>query len=553
MLAVLPAPTAGQSYNLSDYAVVGEQNVQLGADVVIASGNVAVDAVGGGLNSGRSLVTGDGVNLVADRAQTKGFSSVYSIFANDFRHTGALVIRASEVTGAIPFPPPVLSDYPSAVPVPPGESDLTSCSRETKTVPPGNYGEGKLCRGATWVLTGGTYNFQTLKLASRTRLLCTEPTVINIGDSTTLGNYVLVGPIGTGTRPQDFVINVAGSRVRIGVRAKIAARIIAPGAFLSLGPAAVIKGQLVANSIRFGRSAIVSGVEQLFEPFEPRIKTPTQTSTPSPTATAAPSDTSMPTATQTPPPTVGAPPAAICGDGSVELGEECDDGNTADGDGCSSDCRNEDSGQLLGAQFCALSQGGWGAPNGIANGPDGFVTRYPEILPVTIGGPGRSTTVTSQAALMAYLPTSGPPHALDQGVRVFVAPSDVVDDGGGVLSGQAVALKLAVHLSDDGGGPQGLDDMKLPHLAFCTQGLTAGSDGLLGTADDDLDPNSAIAGPFLFPKSIAVNETTVADLLVMADQYLRGASTAASIGDVNTAVTLLNEAFHECRRVVPCP
>lgn len=35
------------------------------------------------------------------------------------------------------------------------------------------------------------------------------------------------------------------------------------------------------------------------------------------------------------------PPAAICGNGSVEIGEQCDDGNVADGDGCSSTCRVE--------------------------------------------------------------------------------------------------------------------------------------------------------------------------------------------------------------------
>jgi cysteine-rich repeat protein len=34
--------------------------------------------------------------------------------------------------------------------------------------------------------------------------------------------------------------------------------------------------------------------------------------------------------------------AASCGNGIVDAGENCDDGNTLDGDGCSSDCRSED-------------------------------------------------------------------------------------------------------------------------------------------------------------------------------------------------------------------
>ncbi len=34
-----------------------------------------------------------------------------------------------------------------------------------------------------------------------------------------------------------------------------------------------------------------------------------------------------------------APPVAFCGDGNTDFLEECDDGNTADGDGCSSTCK----------------------------------------------------------------------------------------------------------------------------------------------------------------------------------------------------------------------
>jgi TonB family protein len=31
----------------------------------------------------------------------------------------------------------------------------------------------------------------------------------------------------------------------------------------------------------------------------------------------------------------------VCGNGSLEAGEQCDDGNTRDGDGCSSTCRTD--------------------------------------------------------------------------------------------------------------------------------------------------------------------------------------------------------------------
>ena len=243
---------------------------------------------------------------------------------------------------------------------------------------------------------------------------------------------------------------------------------------------------------------------------------------------------------------------AVCGDGIVEPGEECDDGNEESEDGCSCDCRIEVD-LLLGSQFCTLTQGAWGAPNGIANGPNGFVTLNPGILPVTIGGVGQSTTVHSQDALEAYLPTGGAPAALLPGDRDFYTAANVVPDGGGVLRGQTVALSLAVNLSSIGATFQGLAGLVLPDLHFCTQGLLAGSDGVLGTTDDQLDPGSAITGPWSLPSTVAVANNTVGDVLLMANQYLRGGGSAPPIGDVNTAETTLNEAFDGCRRVVPCP
>ena len=38
---------------------------------------------------------------------------------------------------------------------------------------------------------------------------------------------------------------------------------------------------------------------------------------------------------------VGYPKLPLCGDGVVDDGEDCDDGNTVDGDGCSAVCTTE--------------------------------------------------------------------------------------------------------------------------------------------------------------------------------------------------------------------
>jgi cysteine-rich repeat protein len=241
-----------------------------------------------------------------------------------------------------------------------------------------------------------------------------------------------------------------------------------------------------------------------------------------------------------------------CGDGEREGGEECDDGDLEDDDGCSSACRGEDD-LAIGSQFCTLTQGAWGAPSGIGNGPNGFLTLHPDILPVTIGGPDQSTTVRSQEALIAYLPKGGTPTELLPGERDFWTAADVVDDGGGVLAAQTTALALAINLSNNGGAFEGLASLILPDGHFCTQKVTAGADGVLGTADDQLDSGSPVSGPWSIHDSVAAVNNTVGDLLIMANQYLRGGSSAPSISDVNNAVSTINEAFDECRQVVECP
>lgn len=71
-------------------------------------------------------------------------------------------------------------------------------------------------------------------------------------------------------------------------------------------------------------------------------ETPTETFTPTstPTFTSTPTETSTPTSTSTPTVT----PTPVCGDGVVEGTEQCDDGNTASGDCCSSSCQFEPAG-----------------------------------------------------------------------------------------------------------------------------------------------------------------------------------------------------------------
>jgi cysteine-rich repeat protein len=73
------------------------------------------------------------------------------------------------------------------------------------------------------------------------------------------------------------------------------------------------------------------------DPSNPGCATPIPTSTQTPVAAQTPIPTSTATPTPTPMP-IGTPG---CGDGVIQLGEQCDDGNGTAGDGCSATCTAE--------------------------------------------------------------------------------------------------------------------------------------------------------------------------------------------------------------------
>jgi cysteine-rich repeat protein len=76
----------------------------------------------------------------------------------------------------------------------------------------------------------------------------------------------------------------------------------------------------------------------VFSPTPTPTVTVTEPPTNTPTPTVTVTGTAPPTSTLTNTPTATPTPVPFCGDGTLDAGETCDDGNTFDGDGCESDC-----------------------------------------------------------------------------------------------------------------------------------------------------------------------------------------------------------------------
>jgi hypothetical protein len=225
----------------------------------------------------------------------------------------------------------------------------------------------------------------------------------------------------------------------------------------------------------------------------------------------------------------------------------CDDGNPCTADACDSQtgCSNTPiPGCGAGNTLCTLTQGAYGAGNGAANGPNGWITSHPGVLPASIGatGTGQSVTVNSQVGLIAFMPTNGAPGALDpaNGDVVINTASDVPSesgDGAGTLAGQTLAMTLNVAFSALGANPPGLGSYLLTS-SFCT-----------------CDGTGGMTGPFTISQCILDNATTVGDLLSLANHVLAGESISmagCTYSDIDSALDALNNGFDECRTVCSC-
>jgi hypothetical protein len=214
--------------------------------------------------------------------------------------------------------------------------------------------------------------------------------------------------------------------------------------------------------------------------------------------------------------------------------------------------------------FCTLTQGFYGN-TGQWNG-EGSLAVIEDLIdgsPLVVGRPGRSFEIPENAAqcVIDRLPSGSGAEALPAiGDDVLSHPSCQTtpplplqnDRFRNVLIGQVIALGLNVRLDPDLGGSE-------LRAKFCTQGSLPGPDGLHGTGDDEIDPQSPITIATI-PASVlsALSNlglpATMDGLLALAQRGLAGNSTGgAALSKINEAVATINCAFDECRFLVDCP
>lgn len=459
---------ADVSRQLDDYVLFASAGLRTHG-LRVVSGDLGVDA---GVFDTRAAVDAPVSTIGADVVRLASTSRCGALFATGIEREAP----GCPLLGV--FNGPVIGDLRTACGLPAG---LPACAAgggvavgagESRVLSPGTYGALDVRGGGYVVLSAGRYVFCGVRVGRRARIDAEDASELVVTGDLTIGPGASLATT-THAPASGPALVVAGDRVSLSRGASATARLCAPDARLVAGDETTLVGRFAARTIRTGR-ATATGLAQgsvtttsstspvpttsstsstsLPIPTTSSTSSSTSTSTSS-TSTSAPPTTTVPTTSSTvgtvPPTTTSTTatsttsttatsttattttststtrPAAACGNGVIEPGETCDDGNTVDGDSCPSNCRIE---------LCTAAPStaraftvSFTRPAGADVAGITVLVDYPEGK-VGIPGSGGDNSVKSS---ITNLPTGalGTPNDLDYAVREVVASFNPIPEG----------------------------------------------------------------------------------------------------------------------------
>lgn len=274
---------------------------------------------------------GSSGNVLANTVEVVAVASVGHVFGNDLAISGFAVQQTLGLDLA------KLPSIPAVTQAVPGATSVSVAPGHTTQLCPGQYDVISVGRGATLNLNGGVYQLSALNLADGARLEPSEPVVVLVAGNLITGTGAIIAPFPEVVNPMssaDIRIEVGGS-ISIGSSSVVRAHLLAPGGSFTIGTSASLTGAAWAGRIDIGPQSVVTG-EGVFASQAPSVPPPCNDND------ACTTDQCVSVGTtafcRNTPVTSGACNASQCGNGVLDPGEECDDGNTSDGDGCTSTC-----------------------------------------------------------------------------------------------------------------------------------------------------------------------------------------------------------------------
>jgi cysteine-rich repeat protein len=360
--ALRPSVAPAQSRAAADYVLLASDS--LSADrLSVTDGDIAVLA--GPFTARRTLVAPASA-VAAPSVRLASGTACEVLFASSARGSSpacgpahAFTEPFASVAEACDFPDP----FPSCDPLRP---PVIVPHGATVALPPGVYGDVRVEGGAGGpgsLRLSGNYAFCNVRALRAAAIQFTGPSELFVAGTLAAGNGAQLRPAPlSGVSASQIHVFVGGALVRFTRQAAVRAQLCAPRATLRLGSNVDVEGRLAAADIRLRRSVVSlpagSGAGTTTTTTTTTLAPPARcgngvvdpgevcdgnVACTSPggsflTCSACAAFTSGPCAATT---TTLPAAAPRCGDGVVDPGEQCDDGNTTDCDGCSARCTRE--------------------------------------------------------------------------------------------------------------------------------------------------------------------------------------------------------------------
>ena len=232
------------------YAVFGIQNVRIGAKTKV-EGDV------GGLFDFVSLGQG---------ARVTGAAAAPAIMLrNRVRVSGgyfcATLTGTTDTCTELPNP---LIDGPRIVLPSPGNLDVSAPkhSKEAQPLPAGAYGTLTAGTASEVLLAGGAYQFESLAIGARAKLLCAAACEVTVRTTVTMKQGARLGAADT-VPVSGVIVRIAGQETATAFAAKsrrtIRGSVYAPSAAVTLAAGVRVAGSLVGDSVTIGPRARLTG------------------------------------------------------------------------------------------------------------------------------------------------------------------------------------------------------------------------------------------------------------------------------------------------------
>jgi hypothetical protein len=229
------------------YAVLGTERVSIGAKSRV-QGDVGCLSTGMDVGAGTKVTGTAAANTI-----TLGKNALVS---------GGLFCGTVDgsTDACMAFPSPLVTTPTIVLVGAPSNSDVSAAKRSKSTTPLpfGVWGALRVGGAAEMTLAGGTYQFESIDVAARGKLLCRAACDVTVRGRVFIGQATQLGAA-KDVAPSGVVFRIAGQGGSTGFaaksRAKVRGSVYAPNAGVAIGSATNVTGAIVGGDVSVGSRA----------------------------------------------------------------------------------------------------------------------------------------------------------------------------------------------------------------------------------------------------------------------------------------------------------